>query len=349
MMTAHLTVLVLALLQPSTCWLTVLQPPPARHAPPRCCAEAAPPKRVRRNKYAQHSKADAVRESLRFSRIDDPATAAATTPATTTPPAPPKIRVRGEWTYPDAAAVDQRDPTTFGFTEIGTVLGAHGINGELKVRTESDFGPQRLCERGVRWLRRPRRRAPREVALLGGRKGPGAGVYLVTLDGVGSREAAAALKGSTFFARREVRPAQLAADELLVWELEGLTVARAAVGAGAGELEDGELAAGDTIGRVVGVVPREEITGNPELGNDLLEVELGGGEEVGEEEAAVVAGEGDGPDTVLIPYVPQIVRAVLPERRLVLVDPPEGLLDLVQPKRRARVVIRGLLKAEGAT
>ena len=176
-------------------------------------------------------------------------------------------------------------------------------------------------------------------------------MYLVTLDGVGSREAAAALKGSTFFARREVRPAQLAADELLVWELEGLTVARAAVGAGAGELEDGELAAGDTIGRVVGVVPREEITGNPELGNDLLEVELGGGEEAAEEgEAAAAAGEGgDGPDTVLIPYVPQIVRAVLPERRLVLVDPPEGLLDLVQPKRRARVVIRGLLKAEGAT
>ena len=331
--------------------LALLQPPPARHAPPRCCADAAPPKRVRRNKYAQHSKADAVRESLRFSRIDDPATAAATTPATATPPAPPKIRVRGEWTYPDAAAVDQRDPTTFGFTEIGTVLGAHGINGELKVRTESDFGPQRLCERGVRWLRRPRRRAPREVALLGGRKGPGAGVYLVTLDGVGSREAAAALKGSTFFARREVRPAQLAADELLVWELEGLTVARAAVGAGAGELEDGELAAGDTIGRVVGVVPREEITGNPELGNDLLEVELGGGEAAGEEEEGdeVTAGEGgDGPDTVLIPYVPQIVRAVLPERRLVLVDPPEGLLDLVQPKRRARVVIRGLLKAEGS-
>ena len=300
---------------------------------------------MRRNKYAQHSKADAVRESLRFSRI---ATGDRRRHDARHHQPPPKIRVRGEWTYPDAAAVDQRDPTTFGFTEIGTVLGAHGINGELKVRTESDFGPQRLCEAGVRWLRRPRRRAPREVALLGGRKGPGAGVYLVTLDGVGSREAAAALKGSTFFARREVRPAQLAADELLVWELEGLTVARAAVGAGAGELEDGELAAGDTIGRVVGVVPREEITGNPELGNDLLEVELGGGEEAAEE-GEEMAGDGDGPDTVLIPYVPQIVRAVLPERRLVLVDPPEGLLDLVQPKRRARVVIRGLLKAEGAT
>ena len=68
------------------------------------------------------------------------------------------------------------------------------------------------------------------------------------------------------------------------------------------------------------------------------------------DEGEAAAGDGgDGPDTVLIPYVPQIVRAVLPERRLVLVDPPEGLLDLVQPKRRARVVIRGLLKAEGAT
>ena len=102
---------------------------------------------------------------------------------------------------------------------------------------------------------------------------------------------------------------------------------------------------GADVGRVLGVVPREELTGSAELGHDLLEIELGGEED----EEADEEDEGVDLDTVLVPYVPQIVRAVLPERRLVLVDPPEGLLDLVQPKRRARVVIRGLLKAEGAT
>ena len=73
-------------------------------------------------------------------------------------PAAEQPRERNVWLYPDAASVDQRDPTTFGFVEIGRVLGAHGVRGELKVATESDFALERLCKPGPRWLRRPRRR-----------------------------------------------------------------------------------------------------------------------------------------------------------------------------------------------
>ena len=61
------------------------------------------------------------------------------------------------------------------------------------------------------------------MRLVKGRKGPGTNAFLVTLDGVNSREDAAALKGSTLFVRRELRP-KLAADELMLWELEGLNV-----------------------------------------------------------------------------------------------------------------------------
>ena len=99
---------------------------------------------------------------------------------------------------------------------------------------------------------------------------------------------------------------------------------------------------------VCGVIPREEITGDPNLGHDLIEVavggrgadeargaERGGGGELSEEE--------DDLDTVLVPYVPEIVVAVRPEEGLLLLDPPDGLFELIQPKQPRRVVIRGLL------
>ena len=55
------------------------------------------------------------------------------------------------------------------------------------------------------------------------------------------------------------------------------------------------------------------------------------------------------PDSVLIPFVPQIVVDVRLDEGLVLIDPPEGLLELVQPKRIERVVIRGLLTQVAAS
>ena len=46
---------------------------------------------------------------------------------------------------------------------------------------------------------------------------------------------------------------------------------------------------------------------------------------------------------MFVPYVPEIVVEVRLEDRLVLVNPPEGLFDLLQPKRTQRVHICGLL------
>ena len=37
------------------------------------------------------------------------------------------------------------------------------------------------------------------------------------------------------------------------------------------------------------------------------------------------------------------IQWLLLDRGLVLIDPPSGLLELVQPKKKVRVVIRGLL------
>ena len=133
--------------------------------------------------------------------------------------------------------------------------------------------------------------------------------------------------------------------------------------------------AGEVLGVIVGVIPREEITGDPSLGHDLLEIEIekagsseaAAAEAAAEEEVAAMgalselaaleaaaededeerevaeAWEAGEPDTVLVPYVEQIVVGVRLEEGFVLLDPPAGLFDLVQPKKMARVVIRGLL------
>ena len=326
-------------------------------------AAAFAAKRVKVNKYAKFSKADEVRRSLRFSNIDDEASVDADvgdgSQAAAQAEQPPQ---RSRWEYPDAAEVDQRDPATFGFTEIGIVLGAHGTRGEVKVSSDSDFATERLCEPGLTWLRRPKRRAPREVRLVQGRKGPGTNAYLVTLEGVANREDAAALKGSSLFVRRELRPS-LEDDELMLWELEGLDVALAER-ASDGAAEGTPWEVGAHVGVVTGAIPKVELTGNPDLGNDLLEVALGRKRGGDEEQANASAEdgvqngvqdddardeEGEEGDTIFVPFVSQIVVEIRLDERLILVDPPEGLLELIQPKREERVVIRGLLPAVAAS
>jgi len=290
--------------------LSLTRPTPPDHTPQQ--------RRDARNKYAQFSKVEEVQRSLRFSNLAGVGEAGAVAGAAgaTANITAERKRERDVWLYPDAACIDQRDPTTFGFTEVGRVTGAHGTGGAVRVVSDSDFA--------------------REFELLSGRKGPGNGVYLLRVEGVTSREQAAALKGSFLYVRREMTP-DLEEGEILVWQLEGLQVAclRRPV------LLDGDVdsvlqLAGPVLGRVTGIVPREELTGNPDLGNDLLEVTLLQG-----------GGEGGDPDTVLIPFVDDIVPAVSLEEGIVLIDPPEGLLELVQPKRRRRVVIRGLLPPFG--
>ena len=322
------------------------------------------------NKYAKFSKADKVREGLSFSNTDKVAPSSAADAVAAA--AEPEPRDRSRWVYPDAAEIDQRDPATFGFTEIGTILGAHGTRGELKVSSDSDFAHERLCKPGLTWVRRRGRRAPREETVVRGRKGPGTNIFLLTLGSVGSREEAAALRGATLHVRRELRPS-LGTDEVLLWELEGLDVVQAVrLDDGAAVIADtadaaARYVAGDVLGRVTGAIPREELTGSRDLGNDLLEVTLvrrpddehaGDGDQA--LDASMAAEEGDveemrgdqdqeqdglGEDSVLVPFVPQIVIDVRLEEGVLLVDPPKGLFDLVQPKRAERVVIRGLLPA----
>lgn len=135
--------------------------------------------------------------------------------------------------------------------EVGRLVAAQGLNGELRALPLTDF-PERFTSPGVRWLRSSQG-ATRQVDLLAGRRLPGKELYVLRLAGVESRTAAEALVGQTIFASAADRP-PLGPGEFHWLDLEGLQVRL--------------LADGSTIGTV-----KDLIHG----GNDLLEVELSEG------------------------------------------------------------------------
>lgn len=120
---------------------------------------------------------------------------------------------RNKKSFPDNAKIDPYDPTTFGFTYLGAVLGAHGLGGELKVRVLSDFGAERFRKGAKLHLKEPQRRFPKEFRVIGGRPaggGPSNSAWLVKLSGVRTREEAAKLQGNTLFVWRDDRSQALA-------------------------------------------------------------------------------------------------------------------------------------------
>ena len=61
---------------------------------------------------------------------------------------------------------DARDPSTFGFQELGRVVGAHGVRGSLRVDAPSAVDVEMaLSAAGLRYLRLASRRTPRPVVV----------------------------------------------------------------------------------------------------------------------------------------------------------------------------------------
>ena len=131
-------------------------------------------------------------------------------------------RLRNKREFPDTRTIDPYDPATYGYTELGTVTGAHGVHGLLKVSAVTTFA-ERLCERGVRHLKAPNRRSPREVHLLEGRHRLG-DEYLVRLRGIVGRDEANRYRGCVLYARQSERPRDMADGEYLIADLVGLDV-----------------------------------------------------------------------------------------------------------------------------
>lgn len=147
------------------------------------------------------------------------------------------------------------DPSTYGYHEVGRILGAHGVKGEIKIDFYgSDFAEQRIQANSILFLKKPIRRSPRPVKVISGRKQQDS-VYLVQLEHVNSRMTASILKGYQVYVQEDDRP-HLKEDEYLIRDVVGcVCYVRKSHGSGDKNMEqEDEL---EPCGKVVGVVPPE--------------------------------------------------------------------------------------------
>ena len=123
---------------------------------------------------------------------------------------------------------DARDPSTFGFQELGKVVGAHGVRGSLRVDAPSAVDVEMaLSAAGLRYLRLASRRTPRPVVVASCRelKRFGATVrYVVALKGLNEREEAARLAGAVLYRRDEDNSDDVVEAYEPSTKLEGLSV-----------------------------------------------------------------------------------------------------------------------------
>ena len=210
---------------------------------------------------------------------------------------------------------------------IGRIVGAHGLDGSVKVKPESDF-PERFEVAGDRWLRK-KGAEPVKIRLIRGRFLEGKNQYLVKLDGVNYRDQAEDLRSA----------------ELLVEASDRLA------------LEPGEFHVSDLIGLEVVVQEDKSTLGTVTnvftMGHDMLEVTLTKqanlSTEEGKSEEKPIEEEHDSmrakavqklrrqkrkkkkkkaPKTLLIPFVEEIVPVVEIKSGRIEITPPPGLIEL---------------------
>jgi 16S rRNA processing protein RimM len=184
------------------------------------------------------------------------------------------------------------------WVEIGKIVAAQGLKGELRVYPNSDF-PERFLEPGKRWLLRPGKTSYEPIKLLGGRYIQGKDLYVIEIEGVKDRDDAEELQGSVLYVTQRDRP-HLEEDEFYVQDLIGLEVFNQFTG--------------ELIGKV-----KDFLT----AGNDLLEVEPQKAQKPGKkgkEKKSQVK-------TALIPFVKEIVPIVDLKNGRIEIAPPVGLLE----------------------
>ena len=170
---------------------------------------------------------------------------------------------------------------------IGFITSCHGIDGQLKVKSLSDF-EERFLNPGMRWLQKENE-PPSKMELLSGFKKPGKETFIVKLKGINTRNHAEQLKKFKILVKTKKLP-ELNKDEFHLLELINLQVKT---------LENDEL---KIIGKVINLENEK---------NNLLVVELFKNQK-----------------KVLIPFVKEIVPLVDIKDNFLIINPPNGLLEL---------------------
>ncbi|PXF45681.1 putative 16S rRNA-processing protein RimM [Gracilariopsis chorda] len=255
---------------------------------------------------------------------------------------------------------DQWAPENLGFLHVATITGAHGVKGELKARTEGDFTPVRLSTKKnaqQRYLLLPGRRYPRPINLVAGRQASQNKAWIVKLDGYSSRESVDKLRGARLYVRESDRPS-LESGEFMVADLVGSRVSLfASVDdddpwyTAEGRETSKAVCAANPIGVVDSVITRDDLclasgggAAGAAVASDLIEIALFDVSDQQVEDGIHSEPPPEEAQRVLVPFVNQIVPVVDVRNAVIVLDPPDGLLDIaVVNRKRKQKPPRGLL------
>ncbi|KAI4372035.1 hypothetical protein MLD38_010322 [Melastoma candidum] len=206
----------------------------------------------------------------------------------------------------EEAPVAETSGSGSGFVEIGHISRVHGLQGEVCVKSRTDFPQLRFSKPGRRWLRFRvlGKETVREVELVEGRGESGQKSWILRFQGVDTVEKAKQLVGAAFLVEEDDRP----------------------------ELEEGEFYSRDLIGLRVILKETGESIGTVESvynsgASDLLYVAL-------DKSESVPSGIQKNEETevpnqhVWVPFVEAIVPHVDIGRGEMVITPPKGLLEL---------------------
>ena len=104
---------------------------------------------------------------------------------------------------------------------VGLITSCHGINGQVKVKSLSDF-EERFLKPGMRWLQKENE-TPSGIELISGYKQPGKETFIIKLEGSNTRNDAELLKNYKILVKTNKLP-KLKKEEFHLLELVNLQV-----------------------------------------------------------------------------------------------------------------------------
>jgi 16S rRNA processing protein RimM len=104
---------------------------------------------------------------------------------------------------------------------VGLITSCHGINGQVKVKSLSDF-EERFLKPGIRWLQKENE-PPSEIKLTTGFKQPGKETFILKFQGINNRNHSEQLKNFKILVKTNKLP-KLKKEEFHLLELINLEV-----------------------------------------------------------------------------------------------------------------------------
>ena len=104
---------------------------------------------------------------------------------------------------------------------VGLITSCHGINGQVKVKSLSDF-EERFLKPGIRWLQKDNE-SPRKIKLTSGYKQPGKETFIIKFEGINTRDNSEQLKNYKILVKTNKLP-KLKKEEFHLLELINLQV-----------------------------------------------------------------------------------------------------------------------------